>query len=79
MLVTVIIISGGNLKGNVYKNNCHTTEVLQNTIIHVINSVSKDEFQKVSQNLFMHSKICLKAESSPPAVIKYGVCAAFLQ
>jgi hypothetical protein len=52
----------GNLKGKVYKNNPRSTEALRNEITRVIGSVTVDELQKVSQNLFRRCVACLRAE-----------------
>jgi hypothetical protein len=42
----------GNLKGKLYKNNPHSKKALQNEITRVTGSITVDELQKVSQNLF---------------------------
>jgi hypothetical protein len=55
-------LSLGNLKGKVYKNNPRSIEALQNEITRVIGSITVDELQKVSQNLFMRCESCLRAE-----------------
>jgi hypothetical protein len=57
-----------NLKGKLYDNNPHTTEVLQNKITHIISSVPAKKTQGESD------EVCLKAErlSFPAALIKYG-------
>jgi hypothetical protein len=43
-----------NLKGKVYKNNPRSIEALQDEITRVIGSITVDELQKVSQNLFIY-------------------------
>jgi hypothetical protein len=50
----------GNLKEKVY--NPHSIAALQNEITCVIASITVDELQKVSQNLFRRCEACLRAE-----------------
>jgi hypothetical protein len=52
----------GNLKGKVYNNNPCSTEALQNEIACVIASITVDQLQKVSRNLFMQCEACLRVE-----------------
>jgi hypothetical protein len=50
----------GYLKGKVYKNKPRSIEALQNEITRIIGSITMDELQKVSQNLFMRCEACVK-------------------
>jgi hypothetical protein len=50
--------------------NPRTTKALQNEITRVIGSITVDQLQKVSHNLFMRCDACLQALSAP--VIKHG-------
>jgi hypothetical protein len=52
----------GNLKGKVYKYNPRSTEALQNGMSPVIGSITADQLQKVSHNLFMLCEKCLQAK-----------------
>jgi hypothetical protein len=54
----------GNLKAKVYKNNPRSIEALQNEITRVIHSITVDELQRVSRNLFIRCEACLQAEGS---------------
>jgi hypothetical protein len=76
MLFPAIIIPTGNLKGRVYKSVTQL-KFSKTKFTQVINSVSKDKLQNVSQNLLMHNKARMKAERSPPAIL--CVCVVFLQ
>jgi hypothetical protein len=59
----------GNLKEKVYKNNARSIEALQNEITRIIGSITMDELQKVSQNLFTRCEACLQAE-----VVTFNTC-----
>jgi hypothetical protein len=50
-------------------NNLRSIEALQNEITCVIGSITVDEFQKVSQNLFMRCEACFQAE-----VVTFNTC-----
>ena len=52
----------GNLKQKVYKNNPRSIDSLQNEITRVIHSITVDELQRVSRNLFVRCAACLQAE-----------------
>jgi hypothetical protein len=67
------ILSSGNLKGKVYKNNPHSIVVLQNEMTRVLGSIAVDGLQKESHNLFMRCKPCLQAEGGQfQHVINHG-------
>jgi hypothetical protein len=55
--------------GKVYKNNPRNIEALQNQITRVIGSITMDQLQKVSQNLFMRCEACLQTE-----VVTFNTC-----
>jgi hypothetical protein len=44
------------------KNNPRSIEALQNEITRVIGSVTVDELQRMSHNLFMRCEACLQVE-----------------
>jgi hypothetical protein len=51
-----------NLKRKVYKNNPHSIEAVQNEITCVIGSITVDQLQKVSHNLFTRCEACMQTE-----------------
>jgi hypothetical protein len=50
------------LKQNVYRNNPHTLEALENEIRSVIHDITEGELQRVSQNFLHQCQACFDAD-----------------